>query len=85
MLENTLRNLIDHIREDLPPEGRVDLSDVVASPTGAPPLVIGLARFQSYRARTESALVQELADYIEDAGLSVLNFKILDDSQVLIW
>lgn len=86
VLENTLRNLIDHIREDLPSEGRVDLSDVVASPTGAPPLVIGLARFQSYRARTEAALVQELVDYIEEAGLTVLHFKVIDsESTVVLW
>lgn len=86
MLVNTLRNLIDHIREDLPSEGRVDLSDVVASPTGAPPLVIGLARFQSYRARTEAALVQELEDYIDEAGLNELHFKVLDEeSTVIIW
>ena len=83
MLENTLRNLIDHIREDLPSEGRVDLSDVVASPTGAPPLVIGLARFQSYRARTEAALVQELEDYIEEAGLTVLHFKVIDSESTV--
>lgn len=85
MLENTLRNLIDHIREDLPSEGRVDLFGE-RKPIGSPPLVVGLARFQSYRARTEAALVQELTDYVEESGITVLHFKVIDsESTVIVW
>lgn len=84
MIEDRLRLLIEYVREGWITEGPWAIPGSRVR-TGEPPLVVGLARFQSYRSRTESALVQELADYIEDAGLSVLNFKILDDSQVLIW
>jgi hypothetical protein len=86
VLENTLRNLIDHIREDHPSDGRVTIGDFVASPTSCPPLVVGLARFQSYRARTEAALVQELTDFVEESGASTLRFKVIDsESIVILW
>lgn len=86
MLENTLRNLIDHIREDLPSEGRVDLFGNVPSAVWGEPLIVGLARFQSYRRRTEAALLEELTDYIEEHGLTVLHFKVIDeDSTVELW
>ncbi len=85
VLEERLRLLVEYVRE-----GWLDGEEWAIpgkrTPTGAPPLVIGLARFQSYRARTEAALVQELSDYIEEAGLSYwLHIKILDDSQVIVW
>lgn len=83
MIENTLRNLIDYIREELPDHGSIDLPGE-RERRSAPPLTIGLARFQSYRARTEAALVQELTDYIEEAGLPTLNFKVLDEESVVI-
>lgn len=85
MFESILRELIDHVREDHPRDARVELPGV-RQHRGLPPIVVGLARFQSYRGRTESALVQELADYIEEAGLSVLHLTVVDDdSEVLVW
>lgn len=80
-----LVDLIDLIREDDLHEGVWDLG-VSRTPTGEPPLVVGLARFQSYRGRTQAALIQELEDYAEEAGLSQLHFKVLDEeSTVLVW
>lgn len=76
--------LIELIREDDLHEGAYGLG-TDRTPTGEPPLIIGLARFQSYRGRTEAALILELEDYAELAGLNYLHFKVLDDSQVLIW
>lgn len=76
--------LIDLIREDGTTEGAVAVGQGY-SPTGEQPLVIGLARFQSYRGRTQAALIQELEDYVVDAGLNTLHFKVLDDSTVILW
>lgn len=84
-MEIELRLLIDHIREELPDEISWTFPGE-RTPTGVPPLTVGLARFQSYRARTEAALVQELSDYIEEAGLNTVHFKVVDDqSTVLVW
>lgn len=84
-MEERLKLLIDYIREGEITEGPWSIPGQRVRKS-APPLVIGLARFQSYRARTEAALVQELTDYIEEAGLSILNFKILDeDLEVILW
>ncbi len=81
----TLADLIDIIREDDVYEG-VWPTGVNRTPTGEPPLVVGLARFQSYRRRTEAALIQELEDYIEEAGISLLHFKVLpEESTVILW
>ena len=84
MLEDVLLGVIESIREDGVQETR-EIIGRGRTLTGEPPLVIGLARFQSYRARTQAALVQELVDYIDDAQLNVVHFKVLDDSQVLVW
>lgn len=86
VLEERLRTLIDYVREGEFEDGRWAIPGV-RRPSGEPPLVVGLARFQSYRARTEAALVQELTDYVETAGLSLwLNLKVIEEeSQVLIW
>lgn len=84
-MENELRLLIDYIREEQPSEISWTFPGE-RTPTGVPPLTVGLARFQSYRARTEAALVQELSDYIEEAGLGTVHFKVIDDqSTVLVW
>jgi hypothetical protein len=81
----SLVDLIDQIREDNSFEGTWDLG-VSRTPTGIPPLVIGLARFQSYRGRTQAALIQELEDYAEEAGLSQLHYQVVDEeSTVLVW
>jgi len=84
LLEDILLRVIESIREDGVQETR-EIIGRGRTLTGEPPLVIGLARFQSYRARTQAALVQELVDYIDDAQLNVVHFKVLDDSQVLVW
>lgn len=83
MIESTLLNLIDYIREELPSYGSIDLPGE-RERQSAPPLTVGLARFQSYRGRTEAALVQELTDHIDEAGLDTLNFKVLDEESVVI-
>jgi hypothetical protein len=86
VLEERLRTLIDYVREGQFDDGRWAIPGVRTS-TGEPPLVVGLARFQSYRARTEAALVEELTDYVETAGLSLwVHLKVIEEeSQVLIW
>lgn len=83
-IEAEARLFIDYIRERDPYEGAWYFRGE-RTPTGAPPLVISLARFQSFRARTESALAQELADYIEEAGIQLLHYIVQQDDQVLIW
>lgn len=84
ILEDLLRVWIDDVRETHPSGGQVALVGW-RERKSAPPLTISLARFQSYRARTEAALVQELLDYIEEAGLTEINYKVLDIDQVLVW
>lgn len=84
-LEDNLVNFIDVIREDDSHSGSWSV-EAGRTPTGVPPLVIGLARFQSYRGRTQAALVQELSDYVEEAGLNVIHYDVLDESStVLVW
>lgn len=48
-------------------------------------MVVGLARFQSYRGRTQAALIQELSDYVEEAGLNFIRYEVLDDGNVILW
>lgn len=79
-----LIDLIDLIREDGAAEGKFAVA-VGRKPTGIPPLTVSLARFQSYRRRTEAALIQELEDYAEEAGLDFLAFKVLPNGQVILW
>ncbi len=83
-LEENLRRFIDVIREDGSQRGVWGLTGS-RIPSGAPPLTVSLARFQSYRRRTEAALIQELAEYVGEAGLGVINYQVLDDGLVLIW
>lgn len=83
-IEENLRRFIDVIREDGSQRGTWSLTGF-RTPSGAPPLTVSLARFQSYRRRTEAALIQELADYIEEAGIETINYQVLDDGLVLIW
>lgn len=80
----SLVDFIDQIRED-------DIQDGVwvlggeYRPTGVPPLVISLARFQSYRGRTQAALIQELEDYAEEAGITQFNWHVNQDDNVILW
>lgn len=83
-LEENLRRFIDVIREDGSQRGTWSLTGF-RTPSGSPPLTVSLARFQSYRRRTEAALIQELADYIKEAGIEAINYQVLDNGLVLIW
>lgn len=84
LFEVLLKAFVDYVREDDPSEGSFAL-DYRRTPLGGPPLVVGLARFQSYRARTEAALVQELYDWVESENIGVINFKVLQDDTVILW
>lgn len=83
-LEENLRYFIDVIREDGSQRGGWQVGSG-RTPTGVPPLVVGLARFQSYRGRTQAALIQELSDYVEEAGLNFIRYEVLDDGNVILW
>jgi len=85
LIEARLKDFIDHVREDAPSGGRWALPDGDRLPLGGPPLVVGLARFQSYRARTEAALVQELLDWVETENIGVINFNVNPDDTVILW
>lgn len=86
MLEDNLLQFINAIREDGSQRGAWSLPRLfVDDPTGEPPLPISLARFQSYRGRTEAALIQELTDFVEDGKLRVINYETLDSGIVLLW
>lgn len=72
-LETILYNFVEAVREDGLTEGSLDL------PGPGHPLdevQISLARFQSYRARTRAALLEELYD-LADGG-SQLRFQTED-------
>lgn len=64
-LRETIKNLIEVIREgDFPGSEEIDLPGEGKEWGG---VTISLARFQSYRARTEAALIEELEDVLIDA------------------
>lgn len=85
-MDERLKLLIEYVREGWITEGPWRIPGQRERDHSVPSLVVGLARFQSYRARTEAALVQELTDYIEEAGLSQLNFEVHDDAGVVqLW
>ena len=77
-LEREIRTLIDDVRE-----GRT-LSGVLTFPwtsVATPDVItVGLARFQSHRARTEAALVQEIVDLVEDCNAQQLTYEVLAES-----
>lgn len=83
-----LIDLIDLIREDDVTEGIWHLDSnrnrkPVPEPTG---LTISLARFQSYRRRTEAALIQEIEDWAEENGFTSLVFRVNQaEGTVLLW
>lgn len=84
-MDERLKLLIEYIREGWITEGPW-LVPGRRTYKSVPALTIGLARFQSYRARTEAALVQELTDYIEEAGIILLDFEINEEeSTVILW
>lgn len=64
-LESNLRRFIDVIREDGSERGTWSLGQ--SGQRVGDSLTVGLARFQSYRGRTEAALVQELEDFVQSA------------------
>lgn len=86
MFESNLRQFIDVIREDDQSEGVWRLPPHGFQRASITSLIVSLARFQSYRGRTEAALIQELTGWIEESGVTVLHFVVHDeDSLVQIW
>jgi hypothetical protein len=85
-VEHSLRQFIDAIREDGSDSGKWVLPGR-RTPLGIPAgITVGLARFQSYRRRTEAALIQELLDYIEETGVNYLSYSVDSDEGVVdIW
>lgn len=72
-----LKTWIEGVREDDLREGLMALPGPGKTLEGTQ---ISLARFQSYRGRTEAALLEELEDLC--AGARVLQFKTTD---ILVW
>lgn len=66
-----LKKLIDDIREGDAHDGVVRLKPTLDErPWGlVDSLKVGLARFQSYRGRTEAALLDELEDFTHDKSM----------------
>lgn len=86
MLKDDLYELIERIREDGSFEGRIILDGDREKRGNQNSATISLARFQSYRRRTEAALIQELTDYVEECGLNVLNYQVHDDVGIVqLW
>ena len=86
MLKDDLYELIERIREDGSFEGRIILGGDREKQPDQDSATISLARFQSYRRRTEAALIQELTDYIEECGLTVLYYQVHDDVGIVqLW
>ena len=84
MFEDSLRNFIDVIREDGSQRGAWSLPPHQYESVDVPSLVISLPRFQSYRGRTEAALIQELEEYIVESGKKSLNYEVFD-GLVQLW
>lgn len=72
-----LKTWIESVREDGVSEGEIALPGPGKTFDGAQ---ISLARFQSYRGRTEAALLEELEDLA--VGAKTLKFKTTD---ILVW
>lgn len=66
-MSDSLRRFIGAIREDGSQHGFWSLPG--AGRRTGQTLTVSVARFQSYRRRTEAALVQELEDFAGDASL----------------
>ena len=81
-----LIDLIDLIREDDVTEGlwhHPGQRKPVPDPYS---LTISLARFQSYRRRTEAALIQEIEDWVEENGFTQFLYRVnQDDGTVVLW
>lgn len=83
-LEECLKSFVEHVRESGEESGTWTLEGFVLRPAmEVEPLTVGLARFQSYRARTEAALVQELEDFIKESGAQYLTFRVDADSSTV--
>ena len=72
-----LKTWIESVREDGVSEGEIALPGPGKTFDGTQ---ISLARFQSYRGRTEAALLEELEDLA--AGAKTLKFKTND---IIVW
>lgn len=85
-LREAVEEMVDRIREDGLASGVIEFGH-----PGGPavrevrPLRVGLARCQSYRARTLSALVQEVEDLVGEAGGgSALEFVVFPDRPLVL-
>lgn len=81
-LEQEIRELVDDIREGRTTSGTIALTGW-AGPTSEDQITVGLARFQSYRARTEAALVQEIADLVDENHAQYLTYRVVAESGVV--
>lgn len=84
VLEQDLHDFVDYVRESGEESGTWALEGFCVIPAReVEPLTIGLARFQSYRARTEAALVQELGEFVDESGAQYLTFQVDADSSTV--
>lgn len=84
MLEDSLRNFIDVIREDGSQRGVWSLPPHEFKRVDQNSLLVSLPRFQSYRGRTEAILLQELVEYVTESGVRSLNYEVFD-GLVQLW
>lgn len=82
MLEQEIRQLIDDVREGRTVKGTIPVSGFIGPP-GEDSMTAGLARFQSYRARTEAALVQEIVDLVEGSNAQYLSYEVRPEAGVV--
>lgn len=81
-LEREIHALIDEVREGRTVKGTISVSGFIGPPA-EDVIAVGLARFQSYRARTEAALVQEITDLVEDCNAQYLTYEVLAESGIV--
>lgn len=74
-LESEIRQLIDDVREGRTTRGTIPVSGYIGQQEGGW-VTVGLARFQSYRARTEAALVQEIVELVEESNAQYLTYVV---------
>lgn len=72
--EQAVRNMIESVREDGITRGIVSTSTPYVKHVDR--LTVSLPRFQSYRARTEAALVEEILDFTE--GHQAVSYQVAD-------
>lgn len=81
-LEQEIRQLVDDVREGRAVKGTIPVSGFIGPPT-EDSLTASLARFQSHRARTEAALVQEIVDLVEESNAQYLSYEVCPESGIV--